>query len=144
MAVATCYEVAFDSLLTDSVRAGAELIAVPTNNATFGRTNMTYQQLAMSRVRAVEHGRSVVVSATSGVSAVIDARGTVTNRTDLFTPAAVVAEIPLSTGLTPATVVGAVPEWTLAAGAVVALTFSLRRRPRVIAPTPPTTMLRSI
>ncbi|MCZ4278273.1 MULTISPECIES: apolipoprotein N-acyltransferase [Nocardiaceae] len=144
VAVATCYEVAFDSLLTDSVRAGAELIAVPTNNATFGRTNMTYQQLAMSRVRAVEHGRSVVVSATSGVSAVIDARGTVTNRTDLFTPAAVVAEIPLSTGLTPATVVGAVPEWTLAAGAVVALTFSLRRRPRVIAPTPPTTMLRSI
>lgn len=144
VAVATCYEVAFDSLLTDSVRAGAELIAVPTNNATFGRTNMTYQQLTMSRVRAVEHGRSVVVSATSGVSAVIDARGTVTNRTDLFTPAAVVAEIPLSTGLTPATVVGAVPEWTLAAGAVVALTFSLRRRPRVIAPTPPTTMLRSI
>ncbi|OZD70505.1 apolipoprotein N-acyltransferase [Rhodococcus sp. 06-1059B-a] len=144
VAVATCYEVAFDPLLTDSVRDGAELIAVPTNNATFGRTNMTYQQLAMSRVRAVEHGRSVVVSATSGVSAVIDARGTVTNRTDLFTPAAVVAEIPLSTGLTPATIAGTVPEWTITAGSVAALAFSLRRRPRVIAHRPSITMLRSI
>ncbi len=69
--VATCYEVAFDRALTESVRDGAELIAVPTNNATFGDTEMTYQQLAMSQVRAVEHRRDVVVAATSGVSAII-------------------------------------------------------------------------
>ena len=144
VAVATCYEVAFDSLLTDSVRAGAQLIAVPTNNATFGRTNMTYQQLAMSRVRAVEHGRSVVVSATSGVSAVIDARGEVVERTELFTPAAVVTEVSLSTALTPATFLGSVPEWIVTAGAVAALVVSLARRPRRAAPNPSTTMLRSI
>ena len=136
VAVATCYEVAFDALLTDSVRAGAQLIAVPTNNATFGRTNMTYQQLAMSRVRAVEHGRSVVVSATSGVSAVIDARGEVIERTELFTPAAVVTEVSLSTTLTPATITGSVPEWIAATGAGAALAFSLLRRPRSITPNP--------
>ncbi|OZC42544.1 apolipoprotein N-acyltransferase [Rhodococcus sp. 15-725-2-2b] len=144
VAVATCYEVAFDALLTDSVRAGAQLIAVPTNNATFGRTNMTYQQLAMSRVRAVEHGRSVVVSATSGVSAVIDARGEVVERTELFTPAAVVTEVSLSTTLTPATITGSVPEWIAATGAVAALAFSLLRRPRSTTPNPSTTMSRSI
>ncbi|OZC60077.1 apolipoprotein N-acyltransferase [Rhodococcoides fascians] len=144
VAVATCYEVAFDSLLTDSVRAGAQLIAVPTNNATFGRTNMTYQQLAMSRVRAVEHGRSVVVSATSGVSAVIDARGEVVERTELFTPAAVVTEVSLSTTLTPATITGSVPEWIAATGVVAALAFSLLRRPRSTTPNPQTTMSRSI
>ena len=144
VAVATCYEVAFDALLTDSVRAGAQLIAVPTNNATFGRTNMTYQQLAMSRVRAVEHGRSVVVSATSGVSAVIDARGEVVERTELFTPAAVVTEVSLSATLTPATITGSVPEWISATGAVAALAFSLLRRPRSTTPNTQTTMSRSI
>lgn len=74
LAVATCYEVAFDDLITESVRAGAQLIAVPTNNATFGRTDMTYQQLAMSQVRAVEHNRAVVIAATSGVSAIVTPR----------------------------------------------------------------------
>ncbi len=134
VAVATCYEVAFDALLAESVRSGAQLIAVPTNNATFGRTNMTYQQLAMSRVRAVEHGRSVVVSATSGVSAVIDARGQVVDRTELFTPAAVVADISLSSGLTPATIAGTVPEWIIVAGAIAALAVSLRPQPRRTVP----------
>ena len=72
LGVATCYEVAFDRALRGSVENGAQVLTVPTNNATFGRTEMTYQQLAMSQVRAVEHGRSVVVAATSGVSAVIE------------------------------------------------------------------------
>ena len=54
--LATCYEVAFDGVVRDSAK-GSNLLAVPTNNATFGYTEMTYQQLAMDRVRAVEHGR---------------------------------------------------------------------------------------
>lgn len=121
VAVATCYEVAFDALVTDSVRAGAQLITVPTNNATFGRTEMTYQQLAMSRLRAVEHGRSVVVSATSGVSAIIDPTGKVTQRTDLFTPAALVATLPIDSDLTLATRLGSTPEGAATAAAVLAL-----------------------
>ena len=58
--VATCYEVAFDRAFEDALRAGAQLLTVPTNNATFGDSDMTYQQLAMSRVRAVEHGLSLI------------------------------------------------------------------------------------
>ncbi|WP_137724164.1 apolipoprotein N-acyltransferase [Prescottella subtropica] len=119
--VATCYEVAFDRALTQSVRAGAQVIAVPTNNATFGDTEMTYQQLAMSRVRAVEHRRDVIVAATSGVSALVAADGAVTQQTPLFTPAALVAEIPLRTGTTLATRLGPIPEYLLAIGAVGAL-----------------------
>ena len=52
VAIATCYEVAFDNVVHDAVRAGGTVLAVPTNNATFGYTEMTYQQLAMSRMRA--------------------------------------------------------------------------------------------
>ncbi|MGH4024724.1 MAG: apolipoprotein N-acyltransferase [Pseudonocardiaceae bacterium] len=113
--VATCYEVVFDDLVRDSVRAGAQLIAVPTNNATFGFTEMTYQQQAISRVRAVEHGRVVLVAATSGVSAVIEPDGGVAQHTSLFTPAALVATVPLRSGTTLATRLGSGPEWSLAA-----------------------------
>ncbi|MCA1008378.1 apolipoprotein N-acyltransferase [Rhodococcus hoagii] len=119
--VATCYEVAFDRALTESVRDGAELIAVPTNNATFGDTEMTYQQLAMSRVRAVEHRRDVVVAATSGVSAIIDSDGSVVQQSELFEPAALVSETSLRTGTTLATRLGPVPEYLLCLGAAVAL-----------------------
>ncbi len=135
--VATCYEVAFDRALEDSVRAGAQLIAVPTNNATFGDSEMTYQQLAMSRVRAVEHGRSVVVAATSGVSAIIAPDGAVEQQSPLFTPEALVSQVPLRTGTTLATRLGPLPEVLLALAAAAAFVFALvRRRPATAEPAP--------
>lgn len=125
--VATCYEVAFDRAFRDSIDAGAQLLAVPTNNATFGDTEMTYQQLAMSRVRAVEHGRTVVVAATSGVSAIVDPDGSVQQRTPLFVPAALVAQVPLRTDVTLASRLGPIPELVLCVGAVVAAGLALVR-----------------
>ncbi|MGH3763836.1 MAG: apolipoprotein N-acyltransferase [Pseudonocardiaceae bacterium] len=117
--VATCSEVIFDDLVRSSVRAGAQLLAVPTNNATFGFTEMTYQQQAISRIRAVEHDRTVLVAATSGVSAVIAPDGTVEQQTRLFTPDALVARVPLRSSTTLATRLGSAPEWALVAlGAV--------------------------
>ncbi|MFH5230195.1 apolipoprotein N-acyltransferase [Antrihabitans spumae] len=125
--VATCYEVAFDRALKDSVRAGAQLLAVPTNNATFGDSEMTYQQLAMSRVRAVEHGRAVVVAATSGVSAIIAPDGSVSRESDLFVPATLLEQVPLRTGTTLATRLGPIPEIVLGLGAIVAMIVGFRR-----------------
>ncbi|MFV0131152.1 apolipoprotein N-acyltransferase [Streptomyces sp. HMX112] len=117
----TCYEAAFDWAVRDTVTHGARLISVPSNNATFGRSEMTYQQLAMSRVRAVEHSRSVVVPVTSGVSAIIRPDGTIVDRSALFTPDALVAEVPLRSSLTPATRLGTLPEAALLALAAAGL-----------------------
>jgi len=113
--IAICSEVMFDDLVRQGVRSGAELLAVPTNNATFGFTEMTYQQQAISRVRAVEHGRTVLVAATSGVSSVISPDGAVEQQTKLFTPDALVARVPLRSGTTLATRLGPAPEWVLVA-----------------------------
>ncbi|MFK4210612.1 apolipoprotein N-acyltransferase [Streptomyces sp. NPDC030920] len=117
----TCYEAAFDDAVRDTVMHGGQMIAVPSNNATFGRSEMTYQQLAMSRVRAVEHSRSVVVPVTSGVSAVIRPDGTIVRKTKLFTPDALVDKVPLRSSLTPATRMGTLPEGVLALIAVAGL-----------------------
>ncbi|WP_374108964.1 apolipoprotein N-acyltransferase [Streptomyces sp. CC228A] len=122
--LATCYEAAFDWAVRDTVVHGARLIAVPSNNATFGRSEMTYQQLAMDRVRAVEHSRTVVVPVTSGVSAIILPDGRIAQRTELFTPDALVAEVPLRSSLTPATRMGVLPEAALAALALGGLAWA--------------------
>jgi apolipoprotein N-acyltransferase len=103
---------------------------VPTNNATFGYSDMTYQQQGMSRLRAIEHDRAVVIAATSGQSAVIAPDGSLVARTGaLFTPGLLVEQVPLRTTTTLATRLGPAPEWVLVAlglGALVA--GSVRRR----------------
>ncbi|MGQ4416648.1 apolipoprotein N-acyltransferase [Streptomyces sp. SAS_269] len=111
--LATCYEAAFDWAVRDTVTHGAEMISVPSNNATFDRSEMTYQQLAMSRVRAVEHSRTVTVPVTSGVSAVIMPDGRITGKTGMFVPAYLVQKVPLRTSETPATRLGILPEIAL-------------------------------
>jgi apolipoprotein N-acyltransferase len=108
--VSTCWEIAFDRSARKAVRSGAQFLSVPTNNATFGRTQMTYQQLAMSQLRAVEHGRAVVVAATSGVSAIIAPDGHTTSRSGFFEPATLEGSIALHTDNTIATEVGPWPE----------------------------------
>ncbi|MFJ6479243.1 apolipoprotein N-acyltransferase [Streptomyces sp. NPDC091682] len=126
----TCFEAAFDDAVRSTVRAGAQVIAVPSNNATFGRTQMTYQQLAMDRIRAVEHSRTVLVPVTSGVSAVIRPDGKIVSQTKMFTADALVAEIPLRSGRTPATVVGPLPEYALLLLAAGGFGWILNRRIR--------------
>lgn len=113
-----CFEVAYDSLVRSSVEAGAQLLVVQTNNATFGHTAETYQQLAMSQLRAVENGRTVLQVATSGKSAVIDRSGRIVAQSGaLFTPAVIVRTVDLSTSTTLATRLGVWPEvgWSLVA-----------------------------
>ena len=113
-----CFEVAFDNLVRDAVNAGADLLAVQTNNATFGFTPMTEQQLAMARFRAVEHGRTVLVAALAGVSAIVGPDGAVRERAELYTQDVLVADVGLSQARTTATTVGEWPEWILVAVAV--------------------------
>ncbi|MFI9204278.1 apolipoprotein N-acyltransferase [Streptomyces sp. NPDC053048] len=109
-----CFEVAYDEIVRDTVAAGARALVVQTNNATYGRTGQPEQQLAMSRLRAVEHGRAVVTAATSGISAVVAPDGRVLQRSEEFTRDVISARIPLRDGTTLADRVGAGPEWALA------------------------------
>lgn len=111
--LATCYEAAFDWAVRDTVTDGAQMISVPSNNATFDRSEMTYQQLAMSRVRAVEHSRTVTVPVTSGVSAIIMPDGKITQKTGMFVADSLVQKVPLRSSETPATRLGILPEMVL-------------------------------
>jgi apolipoprotein N-acyltransferase len=128
-----CFEVAYDGLVHDVVDGGAGMIVVQTNNATFGFTDESAQQLAMSRLRAVEFGRTVVVAATSGISAIVAPDGSLVHRSQLFTAETFVEPIAQRDSRTVAERLGATPEWVLTAlavGAVLAVAVPAVRRRR--------------
>lgn len=127
LGIATCYEVVFDPAFRDAVNNGATILATPTNNATFGYTDMTYQQLAMSRMRAIEFDRAVVVAATSGVSAIVAPDGSVEQETGIFEQRVLTADLPLRDHLTPAARYGGTMEWAIVALAAFALIAAVRR-----------------
>jgi apolipoprotein N-acyltransferase len=128
--LAICFEVAYDDIMRDAVNAGANVLVVQTNNATFGFTAESPQQLAISRVRAMEFGRSVVHVSTVGQSALITPDGTAHQVTSLFTQAVVRGALPLRDATTLATRVGEAPEWVAAGALLALLVMSARNRRR--------------
>ncbi|WP_243639882.1 apolipoprotein N-acyltransferase [Streptacidiphilus pinicola] len=126
-----CFEVAYDGIVHDAVAKGGRVLVVQTNNATYEHTDQPDQQFAMSRLRAIEHGRAVVIAATSGISAVIAPDGSVVQRTQLATQDELDVRVPLRDSLTLADRVGAAPEWALSLiglGAVGFAVWTRRRR----------------
>ena len=130
-----CYEIGFDHLVSSEVNAGANLLAMQTNDATFevdGQRGETLQQLAMARIRAVESNRAVVVASTTGVSAIIAPDGQLLAHSGTWRQAVLVARVPLVSQRTLADRLGAWPEATIVALTLLAFawaaTASLRRR----------------
>jgi apolipoprotein N-acyltransferase len=120
-----CYEVAFDDLVRSEVTAGANVLTVQSNDATFERegptTEESGQQLAMARLRAVEFDRTVIYDSSTGYSAIITPDGQVTQRTGLWQQAEIEARVPLLTYQTLAERVGAWPEWAIVGATALAL-----------------------
>jgi apolipoprotein N-acyltransferase len=135
-----CFEVSYDELGRAAVRGdgvqgelaglGARILTVQTNNATYGYTGQPEQQMAMSRLRAVEHGRAVLIAATSGISAIIRPDGSVASSLPEFTPGYLVASVPLRDTLTVSDRVGAVPELAGCLGALALLVLAALGRRR--------------
>jgi apolipoprotein N-acyltransferase len=117
-----CFELIDDELLQQAA-AGSNLLAVQTNSATFGMSAESAQQLSITRVRAIEHGRNIASVSTTGYSAVIDHTGEVLQQTSMGTAETIRAEIGLIEGQTPRDAAG---DWALI-GVLVALLMVARR-----------------
>ncbi len=116
-----CFDIVDDELLRQSVDEGARVILATSNNADFGRTDQSVQQLAIARIRAIELGRSVVNISTVGISAVIAPDGSITEQLPWFTPGSIVRDVPLSDTATPAAVAGRSIEWFVSGFGLAAL-----------------------
>jgi apolipoprotein N-acyltransferase len=134
-----CFELAYDNVISDVVKGGAQVLIVQTNNATYGGTGQPEQQFAITRMRAIETGRTVLIASTSGISGVIRPDGSVEHKSAQFVPDVYVASVPLKDGHTLATTIGGWPQWILSALGLLGLVLALierRRRRRVKTPPP--------
>jgi apolipoprotein N-acyltransferase len=125
-----CYEVSFDSLVRSEVTAGANLLAVQSNDADFeidGQPGETEQQTAMARIRAIESDRAVVYASTTGESTIIAPDGRVIARSGTWRQAVLVARVPLVSSRTLADTVGSWPEYLIVIGTALALAWATRR-----------------
>ena len=125
-----CFEVADDHLIRQAVLQSNIFIA-QTNNATYGRSAQSRQQLQITRSRALEYHRSIASISTVGVSAMIDPRGGMINDLKPYTTDSLTATLSLYNQITPAHQNGLRAEYGSLAiaimAAVVALTGLLRR-----------------
>jgi apolipoprotein N-acyltransferase len=130
--VVICFEIAYDAEVHDTVAEGGEVLVVQTNNATYGRTGQPDQQFAISRLRALEHGRDVLIASTSGISGIIHADGEVAAKSAEFTQEVFVRSVDLRDDLTWATRAGRVIAWLLAGVGVAGILGGIivRRRER--------------
>lgn len=106
--LAICFDVLYDTVIWDGVRNDAQLFVLQSNNADFRGTDENLQQLAFAQMRAIETGRSVVNVSTVGTSQVIGPDGTILDTLPVDEAAATITEVPLRTGLTPASILGPV------------------------------------
>jgi apolipoprotein N-acyltransferase len=75
-----CFELIDDQLIQSSANS-SNLFVVQTNSATFANTAQSAQQLAITRIRSIEHARYAVSVSTVGISAIIDTNGVVLKST---------------------------------------------------------------
>lgn len=110
LGVLVCYDVSFDHIVYDTVRYGGQLLVVQSSNAMYQGTGQIEQQFAMTRARAAELRREVLVVTTSGVSGLIGADGRVEFSVAEPEAASGVVELPHRQGATPAVWVAPVLE----------------------------------
>ena len=122
-----CYDLAYDGVTRRAVDGGAQLMVVQTSNAAFTGTSQPEQQWDISRLRAIETGRWVVVPSTNGISGVVDPSGRSVERAPLHQPATISAKVTLASGTTPALVIGRYLEWLLVAAGIAAWWLGTRR-----------------
>ena len=117
-----CYELIDDDLLRQAA-ADSNILAVQTNSATFGMSAESAQQLSITRIRAIEHGRNIASVSTTGYSAIINSSGKVVEQTAMGSADSIRAEVGLIEGQTPRDAAG---DWALI-GVLVTLLLVARR-----------------
>jgi apolipoprotein N-acyltransferase len=143
LAVVISWEVFFAGRAREGVKAGGEAILNPTNGASYTGTIVQTQQVASSRLRAIETGRWVVQAAPTGFTAIVESDGTVRQRTAVSEQRVLYDSVELRTGRT----------WyvTLGDGPVIAalvillglsLWFARRRQPSAAPGDQPTSSMR--
>ena len=126
-----CYESIFGDEIRHFALNGAQVLVNLADDGWYGDTSAPWQHLDMTRMRAIENHRWLLLDTNNGVTSVIDPRGRVTRSAERHTLTTLVARYGYSTRLTFYTRFGDVFAWLCSAVVLCALLLSLRRRKRI-------------
>jgi apolipoprotein N-acyltransferase len=134
-ATTICYEGIFPEISRELANDGAQVMFNVTNDAWYGVSSAAIQHLRMYSMRAAETGRAVARAANTGISAWVDTRGRLHDRTAMYTTTLVIADVPLNDETTPYAAVGDVVPmlslaWILGAWILALLGWDVLRRER--------------
>ncbi len=115
LGISISWEIFFEHRTREAVNSGGEILINPTNGASYWLTVVQTQQIASSRLRALETGRWVLQAAPTGFRAVINPNGKVIQRTAISEQAVIHSTVERRNGLTWATQIGVWPMVILAA-----------------------------
>ena len=130
LGVVISWEVFFGGRGNDGISNGAQLIVNPTNGSSYTGTILQSQQVASSRLRAIEQGRWVVQASPTGFSAFITPDGEVLNRTGVSEQRVITNTVALSANRTWYSHIGDIPWVVLALLALIATHVAVRRAAR--------------
>ncbi|HET6948862.1 MAG TPA: apolipoprotein N-acyltransferase [Acidimicrobiales bacterium] len=135
LSVAISWEIFFGDRVREGVGDGAGVVLNPTNGSSFTGTLVQTQQIASSRMRAIESGRWLLQVAPTGFTAVIEPDGTVGQRSAVSEQAVLHATVGVREGTTLYTRWGLAPALVVAGGGLT-LGWALARRARRDDPAP--------
>ena len=122
-----CYEIINDRLVAE-MSSNSDALIVQTNSATFAGTAESRQQLAITRIRAMENSRSILSVSTIGISAFIDSNGRVTQSSSENIQTALTSDLILNDHLTFANKWGSVVKFLILAIILILGARGLRNR----------------
>ena len=128
VATAISWEIFFAGRVNEGVEEGATVVINPTNGSSYRGTILQTQQLASSRLRAIESARFVVQAAPTGFSGFISDKGRILLRTRIGEDAVVIADVPLRVGRTWYSRLGDAPVNVALLAAFAVLLYRSRRR----------------
>ena len=130
IAVVISWEVFFAGRANEGVERGATLLVNPTNGSSYTGTILQTQQIASSRLRALETGRWLVQVSPTGFSAFVSPSGQVFDRTGVSEQHVIIREVQLRSGRTIYSYIGDMPIILLMIASLLALLIVGRRKTR--------------
>ncbi|MEI7593416.1 MAG: apolipoprotein N-acyltransferase [Actinomycetes bacterium] len=129
MGIVISWEIFFANRARDAIRHGGEVLLNPTNGSSYWLTLVQSQQVASSRLRAIETGRWTVQAAPTGFSVIVDPSGQVEQRSGISQRVVLQQTIARRQGQTISTIVG---PWPMIAISIIAIIagWILQRRSR--------------
>lgn len=127
-AVAISWEIFFGGRVNEGVEHGGQLIINPTNGSSYTGTILQSQQVASSRLRAIEQSRWVAQAAPTGFSAFVNQNGHVRMRTGVGERNVIIDDVQLRTGRTPYSRMGDAPIILLMLLGLAGALISARKR----------------